>query len=151
QGHPFSATEYTPDNTGRLRKQGGGGPALAIDNTNTTRYYYTKPTSRELERLFGMEVGNSSHYIKNMVVDPNGQASVSYIDANGKTIATALAGLKANTTDPVSTATAKTHFNETIIKPADFTINTGGLNMTSSSTFAVELSGTFTIHYSVNP
>ena len=33
------------------------------------------------------------HYLKNMVVDPNGQISVSYVDASGKTIATALAGI----------------------------------------------------------
>jgi RHS repeat-associated protein len=53
---------------------------------------YGKPTQEELDRLFGNEVGNASHYMKNVVVDPNGQASVSYVDAHGRTIATGLSG-----------------------------------------------------------
>jgi RHS repeat-associated protein len=149
--HPFSVTQYTADNTGRIRRQGGVGPDLQVGTAHDTKYFYSKPTPRELERLFGMEVGNSSHYIKNMVVDPNGQASVTYIDANGKTIATALAGATPNSVDALTTQTAKTLFDETLIKPADFSTNSGGLNMTSSSTFVVEVSGDFAINYTVNP
>jgi len=150
--YPFSATEYTPDNTGRIRRQGGVGKQLAIDGNNATQFLYSKPTSQELERLFGMEVGNSSHYIKNTVIDPNGQASVSYIDANGKTIATALAGDPGPKFDRLaSTPTASTHFNETLIKPADFSANSSTLSMTAAASFVTQVDGAYQLHYSVNP
>ncbi len=152
--YPYALTEYTPDNTGRIRRQGGVGKLLQIGQQHETNYYYGKPTSTQLERLFGMEVGNSSHYLKNMVVDPNGQISVSYIDANGRTIATALAGnVPPNLAAlPSSQAgDANTPFNETLIKPADFSPNSTALNMTASSTFLAEVTGNFTLHYSINP
>ena len=153
-GYPYALTEYTQDNTGRLRRQGGVGHDLQIGQGHETNYYYGKPTPTQLERLFGMEVGNSSHYLKNMVVDPNGQISVSYIDANGKTIATALAGnVPSNLAALPSSQSgeASTSLNETLIKPADFTTNAGNLNMKASSTFLAEVTGNFTLHYSVNP
>jgi RHS repeat-associated protein len=154
-GYPFSLTEYTKDNTGRIRRQGGVGQTLQIGAGHETIYYYSKPTPRELERLFGMEVGDASHYFKNMVVDPNGQASVSYIDANGKTIATALAGgPPPNLTGLLSSDAnvANTAFNETIIKPADFQVNSGSLSMQATSTFTAEVfHTTFHLYYTINP
>jgi RHS repeat-associated protein len=95
-GYPFSQTEYTPDNTGRIRRQGGVGVShqlgANVNSDKSTRYYYGTPEQEELDRLFGSEVGNNNHYKKNMVVDPNGQVSVSYLDASGHVIATSLAG-----------------------------------------------------------
>ncbi len=89
---PFSQIEYTPDNTGRIRRKSGVGPEHKLDSDHEMKYYYSVPSQDELNRLFGYRVGNVSHYKKNMVVDPNGQVSVSYIDPQGRTIATALAG-----------------------------------------------------------
>ena len=154
QKYPYSLAEYTPDNTGRIRRQGGVGQYLQIGSGKETNYYYGKPAPRDLERMFGMEVGDASHYLKNMVVDPNGQASVSYIDANGKTIATALAGIPLGNLDPLpssKTSTANTHFNNVLISPTDFSPNTTDLSMKASSTFLAEVPGTFTLHYSVSP
>ncbi|MEZ4939335.1 MAG: hypothetical protein R3D58_00615 [Saprospiraceae bacterium] len=91
-GYPFSLTEFMPDPTGRVRRQGGVGPAFQLGSGHETKYFYAKPDQDELDRLFGNDVGLASHYQKNAVVDPNGQISVSYIDAHGRTIATALAG-----------------------------------------------------------
>ena len=90
--YPFTVTEYTPDQSGRIKAQGGVGPTHKLGGGHDTKYYYGKPAQEELDRLFGNEVGYASHYLKNAVVDPNGQVSVSYIDAHGRTIATALAG-----------------------------------------------------------
>lgn len=42
--------------------------------------------------MFGSDVGFAEHYKKNMVADANGQVSVSYLDPQGRVIATALAG-----------------------------------------------------------
>ena len=86
EGYPFSITRYTPDNTGRILRQGGVGDQLQVGR-HDTRYYYGRPGRWELERLFGVNVGNASHYEKRLIVDPNGQASVSYLDAKGRTVA----------------------------------------------------------------
>lgn len=91
-GYPFSQTEYEPDNTGRIRRQGGVGPTYQLGSGHETRYFYGKPAIEDLMRLFGSEVGEKSHYQKNLVVDANGQNSVSYLDMHGRIIATALAG-----------------------------------------------------------
>lgn len=148
---PISVTQYTPDNTGRIRKQGGVGKAFQIGTGHETKYYYGKPMQKELDRLFGMEVGNASHYLKNMVVDPNGQVSVSYIDANGKTIATALAGNPPKSLDKLnSSATAKTKLNQELLKSDDFTRDAGNLTIQSTATFLASVGGTFKISYAVN-
>ena len=42
--------------------------------------------------MFGNEVGWAKHYKKSMMVDANGQVHITYTDAAGRTIATALAG-----------------------------------------------------------
>jgi len=89
---PYSQTEYTPDNTGRIKKQGGVGQEFQIGTGRETKYHYGSPEQIEIDRLFGSEVGDASHYQKNMIIDPNGQVSISYIDMSGKTIATSLAG-----------------------------------------------------------
>jgi RHS repeat-associated protein len=92
QGFPFSQIEYTPDNTGRIRRKGGVGPEHQIGKGHEMAYYYFQPEQEELNRLFGYKVGDFARYKKNMVVDPNGQVSVSYLDPQGRTIATALSG-----------------------------------------------------------
>ncbi|SEK30517.1 YD repeat-containing protein [Aquimarina amphilecti] len=91
-GKPFSQIEYTSDNTGRIKRKGGVGSDHQLGSKHEMRYYYGKPKQKELNRLFGYNVGNEIHYKKNIVIDPNGQSSVSYIDPQGRTIATALAG-----------------------------------------------------------
>ncbi len=92
QNFPFSQIEYTPDNTGRIRRKGGVGQTHQLGTDHEMKYYYSTPSQTELNRLFGSNVGNALHYKKNMVIDPNNQVSVSYIDPQGRTIATALTG-----------------------------------------------------------
>ncbi|WP_298892418.1 RHS repeat-associated core domain-containing protein [uncultured Psychroserpens sp.] len=90
---PFSQIEYTPDNSGRIRRKSGVGIDHRLDTGNETTYFYSQPTSSfELNRLFGYEVGDLTHYKKNAIIDPNGQISVNYLNPQGRTIATALAG-----------------------------------------------------------
>ena len=97
EGYPFTVTTFTPDNTGRIAHQSGVGEAykkIAINHLDNkeTKYYYGQPDQEDLDALFGSNVGYKSRYKKNMVVDANGQVSVTYTDAQGRTIATALAG-----------------------------------------------------------
>ncbi len=97
---PFSQIQYTSDNTGRIKAKGGVGEKHQIhyesddpnERDHEMQYFYTTPEPEELTRLFGQNVGNALHYKKNIVIDPNGQASISYIDPQGRTIATALQG-----------------------------------------------------------
>lgn len=91
-GYPYTVTRYTPDATSRIQAQSGVGPAMGMGTGHETKYYYGNASQEELDGLFGTEVGDFSHYFKNMVKDANGQISVSYTDMNGHTIATALAG-----------------------------------------------------------
>nr|WP_321234634.1 RHS repeat-associated core domain-containing protein [uncultured Psychroserpens sp.] len=90
EGFPFSQIEYTPDNTGRIKRKSGVGITHKLGSGHEMKYFYAKPFQQELDRLFGSNVGFDSHYKKNAVIDPNGQVSVSYIDPQGRTIATAL-------------------------------------------------------------
>ncbi len=92
EGYPYTVTRYTPDGTGRIMSQSGVGTAMKMGSGRETKYYYGSPAQEELDGLFGTEVGNYTHYFKNMVKDANGQMSVSYTDMHGRTIATALAG-----------------------------------------------------------
>lgn len=92
QQFPFSQIEYTPDNTGRIARKGGVGVTHQLGKGHEMKYFYLQPTQEELNRIFGYNVGDKKRYKKNMVVDPNGQVSISYIDPQGRTIATALTG-----------------------------------------------------------
>ncbi len=94
EGFVYSQTEYLNDGTGRIARQSGIGKEFKMDGNHITRYFYGNATSEELIRLFGSNVGNATHYKKSLVVDPNGQVNVSYVDQAGRTIATALAGDK---------------------------------------------------------
>ena len=91
-GFPFSVTEYTPDNTGRVRRKSGVGPDHQLNTGHEMKYYYGTPEQEELNKLFGSNVGLAIHYKRNVVIDPNGQSSINYVDPSGKTIATALIG-----------------------------------------------------------
>lgn len=92
EGFPFQQTIFTPDNTGDIKIKTGVGKTLMEGTGKTTRTFYGKPFQEELDRLFGTEVGNALSYNKNMVIDPNGQVSISYLNPAGKVIATNLAG-----------------------------------------------------------
>jgi len=154
EGYTFSQTQYIDDNTGRIRRQGGVGKTLQIGNGHDSRYYYGKPLQSELYRLFGMEVGDASHYLKNMVVDPNGQVSISYLNASGKVIATALGGTPPAHMDALpseSVPESKETITQRLIGPGDFINNTGSLIKQSTATFLASVTGTYTLQYSIKP
>jgi RHS repeat-associated protein len=100
-GFVFTETRYTQDNTGRIFSQSGIGKYFRLGSGKETRYYYGSADQADLDALFGTEVGEASHYQKNMVRDANGQYSVSYVDMHGRTIATALAGAAPGSLDTI--------------------------------------------------
>ncbi|WP_413667267.1 RHS repeat-associated core domain-containing protein [Mucilaginibacter sp. Mucisp86] len=156
EGYPFSVTQYTNDNTGRIKSQGGVGLAFqpgkngGASLSKTTRYYYGKPEQWELDRMFGNDAGYAEHYLKNMVVDPNGQVSVSYLNASGKTVATALAGPNPNSLDPLTSfAGSATTQNIHVLKPEQFTYNSSALALSASTTYLATMPGSDILKYDI--
>jgi RHS repeat-associated protein len=146
-GYPFFLTEYTADRTGRIRRQRMPGSIFfATSNPDySTRYLYGKPGQNELDRLFGNDVGLASHYQKNLVVDGNNQASVSYVDMNGRTIATALAGASPAILESSLSTSAVTSFKQDLLN----NIISDNKNI-STGTLLVPTAGTYSLKYIIN-
>lgn len=151
-GYPFSAKSYTPDNTGRIRQSGGLGDVLQLGKGHNTRYYYSSPDQVELDRLFGSEAGNASHYAKNMILDQNGQIAVSYVDMKGNTIASALAGPKPDNMYGLPGATDNiTRVSKELAKPENTSRDAGAFTITSSNTLVIPMAGDYHFDYSFDP
>jgi len=152
KGYPFAATAYTTDNTGRISRQGNVGQDLQPGSGHETRYFYGRPDAIELDRLFGSEAGNASHYLKNMVLNPNGQISVSYVDAHGRTVATALAGKKPDNLYDLPGATSSvTRVTKELAVPENTAIDPAAFTVTSSNSILIPLSGSYHFDYSFDP
>ncbi len=152
KGYPFTATAYSTDNSGRISRQGGAGEDFQPGSGHETRYFYGRPDAVELDRLFGSEAGNASHYLKNMVLDPNGQISVSYVDAQGHTIATALAGKKPDNLYGIpDAASSVTRVTKELAVPENTAVDPGAFTVTSSNSILIPLSGSYHFDYSFDP
>lgn len=101
KGFPFVENRYLSDNTGRVTSQSMPGGDHWIGSGHETRYYYSHPSQVELDRLFGSEAGSCKLYRKNFIIDANGQTSASYIDGEGRTVASALLGNSPQGIDPI--------------------------------------------------
>lgn len=152
EGFPLSITQYTPDNTNRIKLQGGVGHAFQpgkSSNSKITRYYYGKPEQWELDRLFGNDIGLANRYLKNMVMDPNGQISISYLNASGKTIATALTGNSPDSQDALISQPNKKSETSHILNPEQFVFNAGELKLSATTTYMSSVAGTASFTYDV--
>ncbi|RWY48519.1 RHS repeat-associated core domain-containing protein [Mucilaginibacter gilvus] len=150
EGYPLSVTQYMADNTGRVKLQGGLGLAFqpgASNPSNTTRYIYGKPEQWELDQLFGSEAGYAEHYSKNTVIDPNNQISISYLNASGKTVATALTGGTPAGMDSLTSKTAKKLKTTTLLRPDQFVFDNSGLKLRGTTSYVVTTTGPDTIRY----
>jgi len=146
-GYVYTKTEYLLDPTNRVRRQGGVGSTHEIGGGHETQYIYATAFKEELDPLFGNDVGYSEHYQKQMVVDPNGQVSISYTNLAGKTIATALAGDNtANTMALSSLNSVATTFDLLSSNDTLYGENTAA----SYQVFAVEKEGYHYFDYKVN-
>ncbi|MBK9992546.1 MAG: hypothetical protein IPP01_00800 [Saprospiraceae bacterium] len=92
EGYPYVQVEYTPDNTGRIRRKGMAGKDFQIGSGRESKYYYAVPSQQELYRVFGSEVGRASNYTKMITEDANNQLHVQYLNSKNQVIATALMG-----------------------------------------------------------
>ncbi|MBE0662393.1 MAG: hypothetical protein IH597_07990, partial [Bacteroidales bacterium] len=147
-GYAYTRTTWMNDGTQRVSSQSNVGPDLKTGSGKDTRFFYARPPGQtELDRLFGSEVGFVSHYTKNITIDPNGQASVAYLDQQGRTIATALAG---NTTDSLLTidhAPDPTAMKSNLLDDNKLTVDN---EMVSVTKIPVTSPGSYKFHYKVN-
>ena len=149
EGYPFSQTEYTPDNTGRIRRQGNVGPQYQLGadgDAHFTSYYYGKPTQEDLWKLFGSQCGDFSHYQKNMTIDPNGSITVTYVDMHGRTIATALAGDNAKSLEKINSPGTSDPMTVNLLDRKD-TPKEGETVSILSTPFLVSSPGTYNFTY----
>ena len=154
EGYPFSQTEYTPDNTGRIRRQGGVGKQYQLSGadgyvTHPTSYFYGKPSQEDLWKLFGSQCGDFSHYQKNMVRDPNGSIAVSYVDMHGRTVATAMAGeIPTNGNAPLFSGLENRKDTVKTVNLLDrMSVPNGESKSVSSLQFLVSTEGTYRFSY----
>ncbi|PWV56693.1 RHS repeat-associated core domain-containing protein [Chitinophaga sp. S165] len=154
EGYPFAVTRYTPDNTNRVSVQGGVGklfqPGVDQSVSKASRYYYSEPQSWELNRMFGNDVGFADHYLKNMVIDGNGQMSITYLDASGRTIATALAGESPDNVDPLPSKPVAKEITEVVLEPAQFRFDESKLKIYATGTHMQTVPGPVRIHYNID-
>ena len=148
-GFPFTQVSYLQDNTGRVAAQSGVGEIYKFGNNHETRFYYAAPNQEELDRMFGTEVGDALRYQKNAIMDPNRQVSITYINPEGKTIATALAGKTPDNLDALDNIATNTIdislMNKNIINQDDKT-------MIAEHQFFVSSDNTdYTFDYSILP
>lgn len=149
EGYVYSQTEYLNDGTGRVRRQSGVGKEFKTDGSHATKYHYASAAPDELIRLFGNNVGNASHYKKNVVVDGNGQVSVSYHDQSDRVIASALAGKKPDNVSALPSLTALD------VSPVTEDISSknqrdGVLSVTSHKLLNTDINTPYTFTYELN-
>ena len=89
-GYTYTHVRYLNDGTDRVHSQSNVGSTFKMGGGHETKYYYGNPSQAELDRLFGNEVGDASHYQKVLAVDANGEISVSYYDMKERLIASAI-------------------------------------------------------------
>lgn len=89
-GYAYTHVRYLNDGTDRVHSQSAVGSTFKMGSGHETKYLYGNPTQKELDRLFGNEVGDASHYQKVIAIDPNGEATVSYYDMKERLIASAI-------------------------------------------------------------
>ncbi|MBC7412320.1 MAG: hypothetical protein H7331_07690, partial [Bacteroidia bacterium] len=154
--YPFTQVEYTDDNTGRVKRQSGVGAQHQLGSGHETKYFYGQPNQLQLDRMFGNEVGDYLHYKKNIVVDANGQTSVTYLDQEGRTIATSLAGEAPNSTNNVASAiAAKKRFSvdafgkNTAKASSTNTINTSNTAIVFNTKLLASSTSYYTFNYDV--
>ncbi|MBW8682702.1 RHS repeat-associated core domain-containing protein [Chitinophaga rhizophila] len=149
EGYPLSVTRYTGDNTNRVSVQGGVGPMFQPGAKGATRYFYGKPVQLELDRLFGNDVGYYTHYLKNVTIDGNGQISIAYVNASGKTIATALAGDNPDNMDALPSKQDTVHQTVTLME-REFTFDPSKLQIAATTTHVSTVEGPVMLRFDIS-
>ncbi|MBL7788010.1 MAG: hypothetical protein JNM36_19025, partial [Chitinophagales bacterium] len=143
QGLPFSRTLFYNDGTSRVKEQGGVGTTFQIGGEHTAKTTYAAASDDELIRLFGDEAPSYKSVYKVTQTDPNGVQSIAYMDLNGNTIATCLAGQDVN--EEGSLLPINDQADESTDEPTPFTVNQSITDNTSGQNNNIVASTTITL------
>lgn len=92
-GYPFSRKTFYNNTLNRVKEEAGPGKAHQMKpgmQGHTVKHFYGIPSETELVRLFGKEAPNSETVRKEVTVDENNVATVTYTSLQGKKLATGL-------------------------------------------------------------
>jgi len=149
-GFPYSRIYYMNDFTMRPEKIAGMGSVLYGGNGHDTKIYYPSSNQAELDKLFGAEVGQASHYQKMVTVDANGQVYVQYSDMAGRVVASYLAGDAPTSLDAIDGNSVVTVTTD-LLPENEQTINLSVPSSTLTYTEFVSTAGNFTFNYAFTP
>lgn len=91
-GYPMVQTIFSPGFDKRVDRQGGAGDSLQIGFGHDTKNDYAGADQKDLNRLFGIDIGVSGFYRKTVVKDPNGQLSMNVEDYEGRQVLSSMIG-----------------------------------------------------------
>src|SRR5690606_39278755 len=77
-GYPFVHTIYSPGFSDRVDKQGGAGDTLQIGFGHYQKNVFVSAEQSTLNQVFGLNIGYSGFYRKQITRVKNGQFSFSY-------------------------------------------------------------------------
>ncbi|MGV3631749.1 MAG: RHS repeat-associated core domain-containing protein [Bacteroidota bacterium] len=148
---PFNSVSYLNDFTGRVDKVGAAGKVLTLGQEHEIQYWYPSTNQSELNELFGVEVGDYSHYQKIATVDANGQIYVEISDMAGRIVASYMEGA-----GPSSLATLDGSGPEEMTIPLLENGNSQNINsdnMFSELTYyqLIGTEGSYSFNYSFHP
>ncbi len=149
--YPFVRTEYTPDNTGRIRRQGAAGDDYQLGSDHETQFFYGSPMQNKINDYFGTDVGWADKYQRNVVRDANGQLYISYVDMSGRVIASTLAGAAPGSNSALSTNTGATQITGELINSSTLQDNSTFGQLEFTKTFTAEHAGTYSFQYYMEP
>ncbi|HUH74213.1 MAG TPA: hypothetical protein VLZ75_07380 [Chitinophagales bacterium] len=149
-GAVTTQVRYSLDATGRTVAQSGVGETFALNDPDKrfSRMFYGTTSETELSRMFGSNVGQSVFYKKNMVVDPNGQISISFVDMKGNTIATCLAGETPINLEKLISNEVQTGFTTSLNK--NNKVNQAAMQSITQATILNTNIGVYTFNYSLD-
>ena len=146
--YPMTQVRFLNDGTGRIAAQSGVGEFFQLGSGRETRYFYDDPSSFQLHRLFGSNVGEAKYYKRNLVMDANGQLSVSYVDIAGRVVATALTGVAPENVEALDSYASEITITENLLKN-NVIIKEDGVSKTTSMVMNEVAGKTATFSYSL--
>jgi YD repeat-containing protein len=105
-GYPYTLIKFKQDGLNRVKTQTLPGNSHILGSTREKRYFYTKPSQIELDVLFGSEAPRATRSYKDVVIDAHGEIINTYLDENGRILASGVVGDCPTNLDPIGARTS---------------------------------------------
>jgi RHS repeat-associated protein len=148
KGYPFLHSQWTDDNTGRIKRHGSVGDSLQIGTGHEVVYNYADVSQSEIDRLFGSDAGNANFYRKVVVKDPNGQLMMQYSMLDGKIVATGLTGNAPNSLEPLDFIPVNLPLNVIDLPQI---LGVDGISYDAFKTFHLSTNSSLSLNYCLKP